>query len=173
MRIPPTAVGGLLRSSLQKRGPRLNPPNGSWGIVKVQPQSPIAVWRRLGFNDPPTAVGGIQEKFVCRCRLCFNDPPPAVGGICRIVQPYPGTLVPRVSKRLADETAAQPFTRGTGASLLELRFPPKRPRNVGDHEGQLDRVNGLGDVEPEPRAQRAQPYFIPSERRQRDRRYPL
>src|SRR6266542_4131847 len=58
-----------------------NPPNGSWGIVKVQPQSPIAVGGRLGFNDPPTAVGGIQEKFVCRCRLGFNDPPTAVGGI--------------------------------------------------------------------------------------------
>jgi len=50
-------------------------------MVKVRPQSPVALVRRLGFNDPPTAVGGIQEKIVCLCRLDFNDPPTAVGGI--------------------------------------------------------------------------------------------
>src|SRR5215475_14981427 len=60
-----------------------NPPNGRWGMVKVQP--PIvqcfAVGGRLGFNHPPTAVGGIQEKIACWCRLGFNHPPTAVGGI--------------------------------------------------------------------------------------------
>src|SRR6266508_6418224 len=58
-----------------------NPPNGSWGIVKVQPQLPIAVGGRPGFNDPPTAVGGIREKFLRRCRSGLNYPPTAVGGI--------------------------------------------------------------------------------------------
>jgi hypothetical protein len=35
-----------------------NPPNGSWEIVQVRP-SAIEVGR-LGLNDPPTPVGGIQ-----------------------------------------------------------------------------------------------------------------
>ncbi|MGH9753630.1 MAG: BamA/OMP85 family outer membrane protein [Blastocatellia bacterium] len=74
----------------QNASPRLNPPNGSWGMVKVQPQSLVSGSIRPGFNDPPTAVGGIQEKFLRRCRLDFNHPPTAVGGIRRVVQPYPG-----------------------------------------------------------------------------------
>src|SRR5262245_40632780 len=109
MRIPPTAVGGLLRSSLQKRGPRLNPPNGSWGIVKVQPQSPIAVGGRPGFNDPPTAVGGVQEKFVCWCRLGFNDLPTAVGGIrpvlFRLILAH--MVLSATAARMAHRSAAQ------------------------------------------------------------------
>src|ERR687892_630732 len=52
-------------------------------MVKVQPPivQPFAVGRRLGFNHPPTAVGGIQEELAFWCRLGFNHPPTAVGGI--------------------------------------------------------------------------------------------
>src|SRR5262245_3910425 len=84
--IPPTAVGGLLKSSLhQRQWIFLNPPDGSWGIVKVQPtvreQSHLSQPGRLNFNNPPTAVGGIQQYFSSLCRLNFNNPPTAVGGI--------------------------------------------------------------------------------------------
>ena len=76
-----------------------NPPNGSWGIVQVQPTNneadllipPTAVGgyfksnlhepRRPDLNDPPTAVGGIRINRDCGCRLELNDPPTAVGGI--------------------------------------------------------------------------------------------
>jgi len=34
-------------------------------MVKVRPQSPVAVVRRLGFNDPPTAGGCTQCKSDC------------------------------------------------------------------------------------------------------------
>src|SRR5262245_22518210 len=58
--IPPTAVGGWLRSSLQAAATLFNPPNGSWGMVKIRPprlseQVQFAA-RRLDFNHPPTAV---------------------------------------------------------------------------------------------------------------------
>src|SRR6266508_4114600 len=64
--IPPTAVGGWLKPSLHKRKFFSNPPNGSWGMVKVRPSG---CGRRLltkscrsDFNHPPTAVGGIEEQ---------------------------------------------------------------------------------------------------------------
>src|SRR5262245_7039830 len=64
--IPPTAVGGCLRSSLQAAATLFNPPNGSWGMVKVRPSRPLEqshlAARRLDFNHPPTAVGGIEER---------------------------------------------------------------------------------------------------------------
>jgi hypothetical protein len=45
--IPPTVVGGLLKPDLHnKQGSFLNPPNGSWGIVKAQP-SPVCS-RKVG-----------------------------------------------------------------------------------------------------------------------------
>ena len=60
--IPPTAVGGWLRFSLQAAATFFNPLNGSWGMVKVQPSRPLEQFhlgaRRLDFNHPPTAVGG-------------------------------------------------------------------------------------------------------------------
>src|SRR5215210_3665833 len=40
-----------------KIGPNRNPPNGSRWIVKVRPGK----LHRQNFNDPPTAVGGIQR----------------------------------------------------------------------------------------------------------------
>jgi len=41
--IPPMAIGGLLKSSLHGRQRiSLNPPNGSWGIVKVQPPGSVS-----------------------------------------------------------------------------------------------------------------------------------
>src|SRR5262245_50812342 len=40
--------------------------HGSWGMVKVQPSRPLEqshlAARRLDFNHPPTAVGGIEER---------------------------------------------------------------------------------------------------------------
>jgi len=57
--IPPTAVGGWLKSNLhQECHYSSNPPNGSWGMVKAHPT--IQPTGRPDFNDPPTAVGGIR-----------------------------------------------------------------------------------------------------------------
>src|SRR6266511_3455337 len=85
----------------------LNPPNGSWGMVKVRPTSaafslsripPTAVrgWLRFSLPDfvsrrlpqpegrtltiPQLPLGGF-EKNLRLCRLGFNHPPTAVGGI--------------------------------------------------------------------------------------------
>ncbi|MGH9844351.1 MAG: polysaccharide biosynthesis/export family protein, partial [Blastocatellia bacterium] len=58
-----------------------NPPNGSWGMIKVQPPSV----GRLGFNDPPTAGGGIRSGGCAVGRLGFNDPPTAGGGIREVI----------------------------------------------------------------------------------------
>src|SRR5262249_8170166 len=81
----------------------LNPPNGSWGIVKVQP-SPYG---RLDLNDPPTAVGGIRGQCSVLCSLDLNDPPTAAGGIRRTVRSYLGAHgTARVSKRLSHRSAA-------------------------------------------------------------------
>src|SRR5215510_6021101 len=74
--IPPTAVGGWLRSSLKRLRPSSIPPTavGGWlrfslpdllsshtlqqgGWTLTIPQLP-----RLDFNHPPTAVGGIEER---------------------------------------------------------------------------------------------------------------
>jgi replicative DNA helicase len=78
---PPNGSWGMFKvRPIPGDGPRPNPPNGSWGMFKVQP-SLVARGERLDFNDPPTAVGGIQEKLVRRCGLDYNDPPTAVGGI--------------------------------------------------------------------------------------------
>ena len=64
----------------------MNPPNGSWGIVKVQPPSDSGdhlspTLGRSNLNHPPTAVGGIQAKAPLFCRSDLNHPPTAVGGI--------------------------------------------------------------------------------------------
>ena len=48
-------------------------------MLKVRPV-PV---RRLDFNDPPTAVGGIRGILATPVRLDFNDPPAAAGGIQR------------------------------------------------------------------------------------------
>src|SRR6266511_1494061 len=82
--IPPTAVGGWLKPSLHKRKFFSNPPNGSWGMVKVRPSGCgrrlLTKSGRLNLNHPRTAVGGIQKSGL-RCRSDFNHPPTAVGGI--------------------------------------------------------------------------------------------
>src|SRR5262245_59137680 len=103
---PPNGSWGMVKVQPTKASPCPNPPNGSWGMVKVQPQSPNAVGRRPGFNDPPTAVGGIQEKTVCRCRSDFNHPPTAVGGIqektvcrCRSDFNHPPTAVGGIQEK--------------------------------------------------------------------------
>src|SRR5262245_60796200 len=62
-----------------------NPPNGSWGMVKVQPTG-AALTARI----PPTAVGGwlrsglpnpVSRPLRQPGSLDFNHPPTAVGGI--------------------------------------------------------------------------------------------
>jgi len=78
----------------------LNPPNGSWGIVKAQPSVSDNGRLRLDLNDPPTAVGGIRTRASALCRLDFNDPPTAVGGI----QPRLFTLI---LARMAPGTVSQ------------------------------------------------------------------
>jgi hypothetical protein len=80
--IPPTAVGGWLRSNLHTGRAvfSLNPPNGSWGMVKVQP-IPGAKGRTLTIPQLPLGGFNKPERF---CRLDFNHPPTAVGGIERL-----------------------------------------------------------------------------------------
>ncbi len=48
--------------------------------------------RRLDLNNPPTAVGGIQEYCSRVCRSDLNNPPTAVGGIQRILKQALGSL---------------------------------------------------------------------------------
>jgi hypothetical protein len=80
--IPPTAVGGVCKSSLYHTTLFWIPPMEIGGGVQIQPS-------RLDLNDPPTAVGGIEKTdgFVCRSGL--NDPPTSVGGIDRLLKTAP------------------------------------------------------------------------------------
>src|SRR5262245_19413022 len=109
--IPPTAVGGWLKFNLQQDAFLPNPPNyrwgpnGSWGMVKVQPSPlcrsiahqhkpipvsncPLADKIRVAqacqgwtLTIPQLPLGGFQKDKSFRCRLDFNHPPTAVGGI--------------------------------------------------------------------------------------------
>src|SRR5262245_38642387 len=108
LQIPPTAVGGSLKPNLQTAASLSNPPNGSWGMVKVQPLwagafiALISLSRQvinvgIGFNQkfvepakggwtltiPQLPLGGFENYKSLGCRLDLNDPPTAVGGIRR------------------------------------------------------------------------------------------
>jgi hypothetical protein len=69
--IPPTEVGGLFKSYLQKLNVEIlgNPTNGSWWMFQIQPSLILitlilagifkSLWmRRPDLNNPPTDVGG-------------------------------------------------------------------------------------------------------------------
>src|SRR5215510_6543900 len=104
---PPNGSWGIVKVRPTKEGALLNPPNGSWGMVKVRPKStafsfsripPTAVggWLRFSLPDfvsrhipqpegrtltiPQLPLGGFEQNL-CLCRLGFNHPPTAVGGI--------------------------------------------------------------------------------------------
>lgn len=92
--ILPTAVGGLFQvQPTTGRAPRFqNTPNRSWGILKDPTFPPFNTRlhlcrehtgaKRLDFESPPTAVGGIQKLILDSSgRLSPNNPPTAVGGI--------------------------------------------------------------------------------------------
>ncbi len=72
LRIPPTAVGGWLRLNLHgKLRLFLNPPNGSWGMVKVQPSTftePSHLRSQVGrtLTIPQLPLGGFEE-ISARC----------------------------------------------------------------------------------------------------------
>jgi len=53
-----------------------NPTDGSPWIIQI-----LSTSARKDLNNPPTAVGGIQEETRSRCRKDLNNPPTAVGGI--------------------------------------------------------------------------------------------
>ena len=98
--IPPTAVGGLFRSSLrnkaiqtsQKRFQLHAPsvatkagsepsPNSRWGDSHSSSCFPC----RLDLNHPPTSVGGIWSSLpMTACRRDLKNPPTAVGGISNL-----------------------------------------------------------------------------------------
>src|SRR5262245_63284024 len=101
---PPNGSWGMVKvRPTPTDGLFLNPLNGSWGIVKARP-SPYGIGRlRLDLNHPPTAVGGIRAR-ASFCRLDFNDPPTAVGGIHRTVQSSPGANAPRTVPEVAAVT---------------------------------------------------------------------
>jgi SpoIID/LytB domain protein len=108
LQIPPTAVGGSLKPNLQTAATFSNPPNGSWGMVKVQPlwigafvalitPSLQVINVGIGFDQkfvelaergwtltiPQLPLGGFENYKSLGCRLDLNDPPTAVGGIRR------------------------------------------------------------------------------------------
>jgi hypothetical protein len=51
----------------------LNPPNGSWGMFKIQPSVISRAFNlaRLNFNHPLTSVGGIADTITL---VIFNAP---------------------------------------------------------------------------------------------------
>ena len=103
--IPPTAVGGFFRSNLQ-RGWTLEPRESHQRqLVDLSNPTYLSIWKstrplrsRPDLNNPPTAVGGIQEhghRYWRRSDL--NDPPTAVGGISKsntfLTHPHEPTLM--------------------------------------------------------------------------------
>jgi len=82
---PPNGSWGIVKARPTRQAAiSLNPPNGSWGIVKIQPSCPgdVPVHGTKGrtLTIPQLPLGGFKGAARC-CRLDFNDPPTAVGGI--------------------------------------------------------------------------------------------
>ena len=64
----------------------LNPPNGSWGMVKAQPSAHskgLNDWR-LDLNHPPTAVGGIRERVSAYVGWTLTIPQLPLGGFAKL-----------------------------------------------------------------------------------------
>src|SRR6266545_5680772 len=59
---------------------RLNPPNGSWGIVKVQPQSLIAVGEGRALTIPQLPLGGLGESSFVGVGRALTIPQLPLGG---------------------------------------------------------------------------------------------
>src|SRR6266545_146649 len=58
----------------------LNPPNGSWGIVKVQPQSLIAVGEGRALTIPQLPLGGLGESSFVGVGRALTIPQLPLGG---------------------------------------------------------------------------------------------
>ncbi len=86
-RIPPTAVGGSFKCSLQRSVQGFSfficPFRRAARESDDETKGGAGSLCRLDLNDPPTPVGGIQRsgRVAFVCRLDLNDPPTAVGGI--------------------------------------------------------------------------------------------
>src|SRR6266542_627566 len=57
-----------------------NPPNGSWGIVKVQPQSLIAVGEGRALTIPQLPLGGLGESSFVGVGRALTIPQLPLGG---------------------------------------------------------------------------------------------
>jgi hypothetical protein len=78
---PPNGSWGIVKAQPTPQATSfLNPPNGSWGIVKAQPSS-VGSPKGLTLTIPQLPLGGFAAVPAAFCRLGFNDPPTAVGGI--------------------------------------------------------------------------------------------
>src|SRR6266511_324097 len=67
-----------------------NPPNGSWGIVKVQPQSLIAVGEGRALTIPQLPLGGLGESSFVGVGRALTIPQLPLGDSARALHPYPG-----------------------------------------------------------------------------------
>ena len=79
--IPPTAVGGCLKSNLKVKTQSTSafaiPPTAVGGCLKSN------LKERADLGIPPTAVGGrLKSDLPASSRQNLNNPPTAVGGIC-------------------------------------------------------------------------------------------
>ena len=96
--IPPTGVGGLFRSNLQRVTLKFrNPTNRSWWKVQIRPPKPrdhsiqkglqcqcaLLTWTNKAGSEPSTNFRWWDSRtyLPLRCRPDLNHPPTPVGGI--------------------------------------------------------------------------------------------
>src|SRR6266545_7040763 len=77
---PPNGSWGIVKVQPTKACPRLNPPNGSWGIVKVQPQSLIAVGEGRALTIPQLPLGGLGKSSFVGVGRALTIPQLPLGG---------------------------------------------------------------------------------------------
>ncbi len=83
-KIPPTAVGGLFNSSLYRLSILLpNPPNGSWGMLKVQPHLSNGGWT---LTIPQLPLGGLSSNNCSGLGWSLTIPQLPLGGFIKAAQ---------------------------------------------------------------------------------------
>src|SRR5215210_3508361 len=86
LEIPPTAVGGSLNSNLHESHHSENPPNGSWGMVKVQPSARRAGWILTIPHLPLRGFGDLCTLFL---GWALTIPQLPLGGLRSILKRRP------------------------------------------------------------------------------------
>jgi len=83
----PNVVGGFFSPAYTQQVSRIsNTPNGSWGMVQIQPNVDVTYTTKtkvLQARGNPSAIGKIENPRRSRScqRLDLKNPPTAVGGI--------------------------------------------------------------------------------------------